>query len=419
MRKGEGTAALSPTLSRTPEDALNLLVKAQTAKETAAVLEVPWGQLKYLIYDQPEKERYATWWLPKRNGGSRRIDSPYSGISILQEKVVQILKTSYKPGPWVQAFGEGCSVVKNANRHRKRPWVLNIDLKDFYGSINFGRVRGLLMARPLNLSSAAASLIAQIVTYKNRLPQGAPSSPLISNMVAWALDRNLKDLAERHQALYTRYADDITFSSTKKKEPRELVTWSGPCPAMSRLFLGPELQTAISRSGFQVNQKKVRLQYSNTRQEVTGLTVNLVPNVRRIYVRKLRAMMNSWEKRGLIDAEEYHVSRYAKNPPLIRDGSYYRKVVYGHMAWLKSVCGPTQVYLRLCEKIAHLDDVPPKFIQEGIREFGMFDFFICHAGEDKSTIASPIADALESAGYRVFIDDKEIKWGGFFCSEDQ
>jgi RNA-directed DNA polymerase len=377
--------------------------------------------LKFLLYDQPASRRYTSWKIRKKSGGSRQIDSPCIGIRICQEKAAAILKPTYRVGPWVQAFNDGSSVVQNGRQHSKRPWVLNIDLSDFYGSINFGRVRGLLMSKPLHFPNTSASILAHLITYENRLPQGAPSSPLISNMIAWALDKNLLRLAREEHVDYTRYADDISFSSKKKHPPSALVTWEGQYPARYRLSIGDPLLKAISCSGFLINERKIRLQLSSVRQEVTGLTVNEFPNVQRTYIRNLRAMLNSWSKRTLAGAEAYHIENFAKNPYRKIDsenaGEYFKSVVYGHMAWLKSVVGDSQVYLRLCARLAKLDENPPRFIQYGKGENGVYDFFICHAGEDKDSVARPLEKALSDEGYSVFIDEGRIKWGDSFVGK--
>lgn len=396
-----------------------MLRQARTGKAVADALEIPWRQLKHLLYDIPESSRYKTWTIPKKTGGTRTIESPRKGILLLQKKAASILEIAYRPGPWVKAFTKGSSVTSNAAIHCRKRWVLNIDLEDFYGAINFGRIRGLLMKKPFNIPQSAASVLSHLLAHKNHLPQGAPSSPLVSNMAAWVLDKHLIRIAKKHKLTYSRYADDITLSSTRQAPPPEIISWEGTYPAMTNLKIGQELSNAILRSGFKPNLKKLRLLPASVRQDVTGLTVNTMPNVRRCYIRNLRAMLNSWEKRGIVDAELHHIKNFAINAPDINEdemnGKYFKSVIYGHMAWLKSVsAGEGQVYLGLCSRIAKLDSNPPKFILDGKENFNMFDFFICHAGEDKASIATPIAEVLEQAGYTIFIDNLQIKWGDSF-----
>ncbi|MGN6017354.1 reverse transcriptase family protein, partial [Staphylococcus aureus] len=110
------------------------------------------------------------------------------------------------------AFVKDRSIVDNAKLHTRKKYVFNIDLSDFFTSITFPRLRGLLMAKPYSLQSGVATVIAHLCTVGGVLPQGSPCSPVISNMICATLDRQLKGLAIRNRARYSRYADDITFS---------------------------------------------------------------------------------------------------------------------------------------------------------------------------------------------------------------
>jgi len=171
-----------------------------------------------------------------------------------------------------------------------------------------------------------------------------------------------------------------------------------------------------------INDKKVRVQTQGTRQEVTGLTVNAFPNVQRKHIRNIRALLHSWRKRGLLEAEAHHIQHHAKNPPKTpkekRNGSYFKQVVYGHTAFIKQVRGDDdRIYLRVCSDIALLDPAPPKFIREGKEKLDMFDFFVCHASEDKDIVARPLSDALKSAGAKVFFDEDYIRLGDSFVQK--
>ncbi len=137
-------------------------------------------------------------------------------------------------------------------------------------------------------------------------------------------------LAKTHHLTYTRYADDITFSTTKKSLPKELVTWEGTNSISNTVALGPHLERAVERAGFRVNKAKPRVQPPCVRQEVTGLTVNQFPNVERCFVRKVRALIHSWRKNGLLAAEVHHITSHANKPPAVaveaRDGTFFRHV---------------------------------------------------------------------------------------------
>ncbi len=233
--------------------------------------------------------------------------------------------------------------------------MLNIDLADFFPSINFGRVRGLFIASPYNLPPDVATTLAQISCHNDELPQGAPTSPIISNMICHRLAGDLQTLAMRHRCTYTRYADDITFSTTRLTFPHhlaEIFTTLGT----PQLRIGDELQSAIQSNGFKINESKSRLQLTHGRQEVTGLTVNKFPNVSRRFVRQLRATFHAVDKFGWDAAEkEFHL-RYDRRsrrpgsaqPPL-------RWVLLGKLNFLKMIKGEDDlVYRRLRNRLSAL-----------------------------------------------------------------
>jgi RNA-directed DNA polymerase len=138
----------------------------------------------------------------------------------------------------------------------------------------------MFMAAPYVLSAEAATVLAQLSCHDGRLPQGAPTSPVVSNMICARLDSTLKRLAKQYRCRYTRYADDITFSTTFTTFPSEIASTTA-----SGVQLGEKLVQAVVGNGFVINQNKVRLQFAGQHREVTGLTVNRFANVKRTYVR--------------------------------------------------------------------------------------------------------------------------------------
>lgn len=413
---------LSAKLTTTPAAALAILKAADAGQQVALALEVPLHQLLNILYERPFDGNYTVFQIPKKRGGYRTICAPRGTLAILQEKVLSILAPHYAPPSWVHGFAPKRSVYTNAVQHVKRALVLNLDIEDFYDSINFGRVRGVLQTAPWKFGPKVATMLARIVTYRNRLPQGACTSPLFANVVAWALDRKMLQLAKAHHLTYTRYADDITFSTTKKSLPNELVSWEGANPISSTVALGPQLERAVERAGFRVNRAKLRVQPPCIRQEVTGLTVNQFPNVERRFVRKVRALLHSWRKNGLIAAEQHHLTKHVNKPPSgsidAQNGTYFRHVVYGHLAYLKQVRGVNdRIYLKFCADVALLDTHPPRFILEAKDQLDMHDFFICHASEDKDAVVRPLAGGLRAVGLKVFVDEDYIKLGDSFVKK--
>ncbi len=187
------------------------------------------------------------------------------------------------------------TIMTNGRAHVTRRHVFNVDLQDFFGSINFGRVRGFFIKdQNFLLHEDVATVIAQIACYENKLPQGSPCSPVISNLIAHSLDILLAAHAAHKGVIYTRYADDLTFSTNKENFPETIAkkiddhNWEP----------GSSLTRIVVRSGFDFNEKKTRMQYRDSRQEVTGLTVNRKVNVPATYRHKLRSMVRSLFRTG-------------------------------------------------------------------------------------------------------------------------
>jgi hypothetical protein len=167
-----------------------------------------------------------------------------------------------------------------------------LDLEAFFPSVNFGRVRGFFINdNRFRLSGKAATVVAQIACHNNELPQGSPCSPVISNLIAHMLDVRLARLAKRCQVTYSRYADDLTFSTNRKIFPDGLAHQIDG--NNDQYTLGRELLSEIDRAGFSVNPKKTRLQFRDSRQLTTGLMVNSKVNIKPEYYRMARAMCHA------------------------------------------------------------------------------------------------------------------------------
>jgi len=274
--------------------------------QVSSILNTSSKQLKYLLYGRPESQRYTTFRIPKRRGGHRSISVPKDDLKSLQRRFVDILYSIYSPRRLVHGFVQGRNILTNANPHVHKRYVFNVDLENFFPSINFGRVRGMFMSEPFNVPQAGATILAQLCCHRGVLPQGAPTSPIISNIICSRLDRQLMKLAQSHNCFCTRYADDITFSKTRTAFPAGI----GYFDENKNAVVGAELRQIIESNGFRINAEKIRL-YTNThRQSVTGLTVNEKPNIPRNFIRQVRAMIHAWDKYGLQEASQEHEARY-------------------------------------------------------------------------------------------------------------
>ncbi|AFZ23440.1 Reverse transcriptase (RNA-dependent DNA polymerase) [Cylindrospermum stagnale PCC 7417] len=307
--------------------------------DIAHLLGISYRRLVYHIYLVEPEKRYKTFDIPKKSGGIRQISTPITALKLIQRKLNQVLQAVYQTKPSVHGFVSGKNIVSNAQAHAKKRYVLNLDIKDFFPSVNFGRVRGMFMAKPYNLHPDVATVLAQICCHNNQLPQGAPTSPIITNMICAKMDSQLQRLAKDCKATYTRYADDMTFSTTLPKFPEELayIVAEEEC---KKIVIGNRLTAVINENGFEVNQQKNRLQVKGNHQEVTGLTTNLFPNVDRKYVRQVRAMLYAWAKFGLEAAENEYFEKYLFKSRLpIKKDLKFQQILRGKIEFIGIVKG--------------------------------------------------------------------------------
>ncbi|HEY9851343.1 MAG TPA: reverse transcriptase domain-containing protein [Leptolyngbyaceae cyanobacterium] len=332
-------ASIKPALNKECEELRKQFFAMKNPRDIAWLLEIPYQRLVYHIYQVPPEYKYLTFELNKKSGGTRIVSAPASALKLIQKKLNQVLQSAYQPKPSVHGFIYSKNIATNAKAHIRKRYVLNLDIKDFFPSINFGRVRGMFIALPYGFSPDVATVLAQICCHNNQLPQGAPSSPIVSNMICAKLDSELQQLAKKLRCTYTRYADDITFSTTMPKFPKELAYFIS-IEEQHKLVLGNELLSIIKGNGFQVNEKKIRLQSKDEHQEVTGVTVNQCTNVNRNYIRQIRAMLHAWEKFGIESAEKEHRTKYhskQKSPYKITPS--FKQVLRGKIEFIAIVKG--------------------------------------------------------------------------------
>jgi len=204
--------------------------------------------------------------------------------------------------------------MTNADLHRKKRFVFNIDIENFFGSIHRGRVFGFLTKnKSFSLNPKVARALAQIACHDDALPQGAPSSPVFSNLIGHLIDVRLVELASKLGCSYSRYADDITFSTNKKTFPKEIALVS----PSNEWVASPTLIKIVSKCGFALNENKTRMQYQESRQSVTGLTVNRKINSPAVYRHQARAMAHSLFNTGSFSVPDKDPKVKAKIPGTI------------------------------------------------------------------------------------------------------
>jgi len=275
----------------------------KSRSDLADYLNIPPSKITYILFKKGVDSYYKEFEIPKKSGDSRHICAPTGDLKGVQRQLADALcghqKSIYEKlgiQPNIShAFEKGKSIITNARIHRNKRIVVNVDLKDFFDSIHIGRICGFFEKNKyFNLPHGAAVTIAQLACYQGKLPQGAPTSPIITNLICQVLDMHLLSFAKRYKLDYTRYADDMTFSTN------------------DRTFLGrwdsfyAELDKTVKKAGFLINEKKTRVTYRDSKQVVTGLVVNKKISVDHAYCRKVRAMAHSLYTKGsyLVDGVE-------------------------------------------------------------------------------------------------------------------
>ena len=275
----------------------------QSRNELADYLKVPRKKLTYILYVLTPEKCYHTFEIPKKSGGTRTINAPNSDLKYVQKMLANALysyQREYRKSEGIEqkvshAFEKGKSIVTNAIIHRNKRYVLNVDLENFFESFHIGRVIGFFENnRHFRFPHEVSVTIAKIACYQGKIPQGSACSPIITNLICENLDIKLIRLAKKHRLDYTRYADDITFSTN-------CVDFA----TTQEEFMG-ELITTIKSAGFAINPKKTRFQYKGSQQKVTGLIVNQKVNVDHVYYRETKAMAHHQYKEGsfVIGSEE-------------------------------------------------------------------------------------------------------------------
>lgn len=345
------TLAKTARQLETKEELLGLLNRMKQDEMAEAGMEdkfYPFTMKHLNYYCNPKNSfhRYKQFKIKKKSGDFRLITAPrnQSFMQILRF-VNEMFKAMYIPSEYAMGFAEGRSVVTNANIHKTQNYVFNIDLKDFFPSICQARVWKRMQLKPLLFKQPIANIIAGLCSMKETmedgsvrfvLPQGAPTSPILTNMICDKLDHRLAGLAKRFGLKYSRYADDITFSSMHNVYQK-----TGD--------FRKELKRIVEGQGFTINENKTRLQKLGARQEVTGIIVSKKLNVPQKYVRDIRSILYIWRKYGYSVAFNKFFQKYKKEKGHVKKGTPdLINVLDGKLMYLKMVKGEEDsVYIRL------------------------------------------------------------------------
>ncbi|HHE8445223.1 TPA: retron Ec67 family RNA-directed DNA polymerase/endonuclease, partial [Citrobacter braakii] len=276
---------------------IELLKQCTTKPDFARLLGLDPVFLTRIVYRKDTENLYSNFTILKKDMSERHISSPDSKLKEIQRKVADLLLNCIEDirvlteskNLLSHGFEKQRSIITNAERHKRKKWVLNIDLSNFFDQFNYGRVRGYFIKNThFALDENIANMIAKIACYQNKLPQGSPCSPVITNLILSSLDQRLNKICKNSGCSYSRYADDITISTNKKTFPSEIVKSYDA----EHVELNKNFTKEIMRAGFSLNDKKTRLQGRTQRQEVTGLTVNYNLSTDVNYSKKVRAMVH-------------------------------------------------------------------------------------------------------------------------------
>lgn len=288
----------------------------ETAADLAAAMNIAVEELTWLTYHRgaARTDHYHRFTIPKRHGGVRVISSPKRNLRAAQRWILESILAEQEIHPAAMAFRPQRSIVDNAKAHAGQAVVARVDLKDFFPSITFSRVKGLFesfgynegVATLLALLSTEPPRVAVSVDGQRRfvslgdrqLPQGACTSPAITNLLCRKLDSRLAGAASAFGYTYTRYADDLVFSHPKTEAS------VGAMLTLARSILDDE--------GFTVNEEKTAIMRPQHRQVVTGIVVNGEPaRVSRQDLRRFRAFLHHCETEGF-EAMSQRLGRDAK-----------------------------------------------------------------------------------------------------------
>ena len=269
---------------------INTLRHALNESDLADWLGMELRELSALIA-LPHQARYRSFTIRKRSGGRRTISAPVEPLKNIQRRIARALDLDIPRSPIAVGYRPGKSIIDHALPHRNAKWILTLDLEGFFPSIGEPMLRPLL-AEYLELSPAAITAIMHLCVGEG-LPQGAPSSPVLSNLACVGLDRELVRIASGNNCVVTRYADDICLSSAIEDIPAAIVV-----RAQKNSSLGSELLEAIQRSGFKVNSRKTRISLAPAHHLVTGLVVGSGVDMPRKWKRQLRVLEHMLSRHG-------------------------------------------------------------------------------------------------------------------------
>lgn len=302
---GEGVSGgLSQQQADASKLSANKLPAIATAEELSKAMNITVAELRFLSFHRTVSRisHYKRFYIPKKTGGKRLISTPMPRLKTAQYWVLENILSKVAVKDVAHGFVKSKSIVTNATPHLKAEVVINIDMKDFFPSITYPRVKGVFQS--LGYSEQVATIVALMctepecdeieldgITYyaagtERRLPQGAPTSPAITNIICRKLDARLTGLAKKLGFTYTRYADDLTFSA------------SGEATTRVKTLMG-FIKKVVREEKLTIHPDKIRVLRKGACKEVTGLVVNEKLSIKAKDLDRFRALLYQIEKTGI------------------------------------------------------------------------------------------------------------------------
>lgn len=270
--------------------------------------------------------------IPKSNGTQREIQAPRSDLKSLQRRIKKYILNEIPVSRYATAYKKGARIVDNASPHVNKKYILKMDITDFFGSINFTKVYSAVF-NTTRYPKQIGAMLTTLCCYREFLPQGAPTSPTISNIVMKSFDDYIGEWCSRRGVAYTRYCDDMTFSSDKPL-----------------YYVYKKVSRLLAEMGFEVNESKTHFVSSSSRQSVTGLTVNDKLSVNKQTRRALRQELYYVMKFGLKDALTHsHDERFFINGK--PDTERYRSYLIGKISYILQVDPENEWFRNAAQKI--------------------------------------------------------------------
>ena len=272
---------------------------------------------------------YKHYEIPKKSGGVRNIEEPFPSLKDIQTWILENILTPASEkfvAPVAKAFMPGINLRDNARFHRGKQVVVALDLHDFFGSVGFSEVYGVF--NKLGYNKSVVMMLTRLCLFRGSLPQGAPTSPMLSNLMFFDLDNKIFRYCQRRKIRYTRYADDMTFSGDDVDVTR-LITY---------------VRMVVSTKHLKLNEEKTKVMRRGASQRVTGVVVNDKLQVAKTYRDKVRQEVYYCIKYGF----ENHIKRI-ELPEWIKTVPVYQHHLLGKINFILQINPKDEEFVRYAQ----------------------------------------------------------------------